>query len=94
MKEIVTTTLPTTTTPTTTTTTSSKNNDDILSQHLDVIISSLLAETNSEEGIRSVVADCMGGLLLKYPDTIIPVLLELCGSKSSGARWIGKWCVV
>uniref|UniRef100_K3X436 TATA-binding protein interacting (TIP20) domain-containing protein n=1 Tax=Globisporangium ultimum (strain ATCC 200006 / CBS 805.95 / DAOM BR144) TaxID=431595 RepID=K3X436_GLOUD len=42
-----------------------------------------------EEGVRNMVAECLGKLSITNSDKLIPVVTELCGASSVGSRWTG-----
>lgn len=42
-----------------------------------------------EEGVRNMVAECLGKLSITNGEKLIPVVTELCESASVGSRWTG-----
>ncbi|DBA02475.1 TPA: hypothetical protein N0F65_008689 [Lagenidium giganteum] len=58
------------------------------SPHVDRVIPVLrkLSE-REEEGVRNIVAECVGKLAVTDGSRVVPTVLELCGSSSARARW-------
>ncbi len=85
----------------TTTATTASNNASLLLQHCDSILASLVHEKGAEESVRNMVSECLGSLLLAYPEKLIDLLVDMCNDDTcttkpatgneagfSGSRWI------
>ena len=55
-----------------------------LTPYLDEILSQLLSHaTSAEDGVRSMVAECMGALSVSFTERLVPVLEELAADQGS-----------